>query len=55
MSAETDAMAGTVAQLAEIPAKLEKEREYTGVLLCGIVILAAIGVYCLFRRKHGRK
>jgi len=55
MTDEAEALAATVAQLAKTPPKLKKEREYTSMLILAVVVLAAIGLYCLIRRKHGRK
>jgi hypothetical protein len=57
MTDEAEVLAATVAQLAETPPKLRKEREYAGLLILAVVILAIIGLYCLFRRKkqNGRR
>ena len=55
MTDEAEVLAATVVKLAQTPPKLKKEREYTGVLIAAVVILALIGLYCLFRRgKHGK-
>lgn len=56
MAEEAEVLAATVAQLAQTPPKLRKEREYAGLLIVSVVILALIGLYCLFRgKKNGRK
>jgi hypothetical protein len=56
MAEEVEVLAATVAQLAQTPPRLRKEREYSGLLIVSVVVLALIGLYCLFRgKKHVRK
>lgn len=56
MTDVAEVLAATVATLAKTPPKLKKEREFACVLILAVVVLAVIGLYCLFRGKmHGRK